>query len=656
MSSNWSSNQAPDSSFSLILISNANSKTVTIDAGTPSQNLSIQKATISAPSGSTNTLAMVNVTTNFPLQLSSTLTLDQGGVLTLTNSELSSVGLTIDRGGALNITNSVLLETGALTTFDVINGSLWLESGQLDLSSIQALRLGRTNNGLGSLTINGGSAQVSQLAVGSTSASSGALTVGGGVLNASSIVTVGSGVNSTGTVFVVGGQLIATNEITYVGKSGFGQMTVSAGNATFAFLSAGNNADGQLLVNGGQLTLKPRTTNDWLQIGNIGVGQFNMTAGTVLSFGEFHVGDDSSGLGTGSGTALITGGQLIATNDTTAIGRFGPGLMTVSNATAWLTNVSVGRHDGAVGTLNVQRNAQVYLLDALSIARFSNSVGHVLVVGGLLSLTNDTIWVGREGTGDMPISNGIVRAANAFVAVSTVVTDSVTHVAVTNVPSGTLTLAGGSLILSSNLLVGTSSISTGEVSVVGGSLSVTGSGNPGYLAIQSGDFALTGGNVTIDSLFLTNSTGQFVFHGGTLQAKSAVVSNGLPFVVGDGVHPATFQLAGGTFSFADGLVISSNATVSGCGTLVGTISNSETLATNCASAGVIVTGTTKTGTTATIFFTTLAGSNHVLEYKNTLTEAVWTAILPGVIGTGSTTNKADNNATPSTRFYRIHIQ
>src|SRR2546421_6714221 len=37
--------------------------------------------------------------------------------------------------------------------------------------------------------------------------------------------------------------------------------------------------------------------------------------------------------------------------------------------------------------------------------------------------------------------------------------------------------------------------------------------------------------------------------------------NSLPFVVGDGVHPATFQLLGGTYSFANGLVISNNATV-----------------------------------------------------------------------------------------------
>src|SRR5438552_121044 len=228
--SNWSSNQAPDSTFTYILITNAGTKTVTIDAGTPPANLSSQKLTISAPDGSTNTLALADLTTNLPLQLSNKLTIDGGGVLTLTNSALSSAGITIDHGGVLNATNSLIQESGALTTLDVINGNVWLDSGLLDLSTIQALRLGRTNSGVGSLTVNGGTLVGSQVAVGTTTAAQGTMTVSGGTVNASSTVTFGYGVDSTGSVSVTSGQLIATNDITYVGKSGFGQMTISGGN------------------------------------------------------------------------------------------------------------------------------------------------------------------------------------------------------------------------------------------------------------------------------------------------------------------------------------------------------------------------------------------------------------------------------------------
>ena len=652
---NWSANQPPSTGFTYTVITNDGTKTVTIDSSTSGGALTIQKLILSAPSGATNTLLLQDLTTNTALQASLIVNVNLGGVLALTNSAFSSVGLSLDNGAALNVTNSLVTESG-FASLDILNGTAWLESGSIDCSGLFAVRVGRSSGAVGNLIVHGGRMLTSQLELGTLGGSLGNLQIAGGTLNASSIFTVGYAANATGTVAVTSGQLIATNDFTYVGKSGFGQMTINGGNATFAFLSVGNNADGLLAVNGGQVTLKPRTTNDWLQIGNVGAGTLNVSGGTLLLGSEFHVGDDSSGLGTGSGVANFTGGQLIATNDTSAIGRYGPGQMTVSNTTAWMTNVSVGRHDGSVGTLTVQSNAQVFLLDALSIARFSNSVGHVFVTGGLLSLTNDLLWIGREGSGDMTVSGGTVRAAGGFVAVSSVVTDPITLITMTNVPSGALTLTGGSLLLTSNLVVGTSSISTGQVVMAGGNLSITSSTNSGLLAVQNGSFTLSQGNLTVDNLVLTNSSGQFIFNGGTLQAKSAFVANGQPFVVGDGTQPATLQLLGGTYSFADGLVISSNATVTGCGTIVGTINNSGTLATNCATTTVTITRISKSGTTANILFTTLTGSNQVLEYKNTLTDATWTAIQPSVIGNGQIMSLADTNATTRTRFYRIHLQ
>jgi len=555
----------------------------------------------------------------------------------------------------LYLTNSVVKESG-FSFFDVVNGSAWLDSGLVDCSSIQAIRLGRSSGSTATFTANGGNVVAPEFQIAAFTGSRGVLNITGATVNASSLVTVGYGVNSTGILSVAAGQLIATNDFTYIGKSGFGQMTLSGGKAAFAFLSVGNNADGQLSVSGGELKTIPRTTNDWLQVGNLGAGQFNLSGGTAILLGEIHIGDDSSGFGTGSGVASITGGQLIATNDLTAIGRYSQGDLTISNATAWLTNVSVGRHGGAVGTLNVKDSAQLFLLDALSIARFSNSVGHVLVTGGLLSLTNDILWIGREGIGDMSISGGIVRAAGAYVAVSTVVIDPVTLLPVTNLPSGSLTLAGGNLVITTNFLVGTGSVSTGQVSVAGGNLTIGTPGRPASLAVSSGTFTLSQGSVSTDNLFLTNTTGQFIFTGGTLQANQAIVANGRPFVVGDGTSPATFQLLGGIYSFADGLVISSNATVTGCGTILGNISNFGTLATNCGPAGVTITFTTRTGPTTTVYFTTLPGSNHILEYKNSLTDATWTAVLPGVVGNGSITNSADTNSATQNRFYRIHLQ
>jgi hypothetical protein len=139
--------------------------------------------------------------------------------------------------------------------------------------------------------------------------------------------------------------------------------------------------------------------------------------------------------------------------------------------------------------------------------------------------------------------------------------------------------------------------------------------------------------------------------------ESLTVSNGLPFVVGDGIHPVTFDLNGGVYSFADGLVISSNATVTGCGTIIGNVTNNGTIATNCGQVATIdITSITRTGDVSTVFFTSLNGSNHILEYKDALTDTSWNPILPGVTGTGGVISLADTNAVTSSRFYRVRVQ
>jgi T5SS/PEP-CTERM-associated repeat protein len=623
--SNWSSNTPPTSSFGLILITNAVTKTVTIDSATPSANLSIQKLTISAPADSTNTLQLVDLTLNQPLQLSSTLTVDRLGVLNIANSALNINGLS---GGILNVSA----------------GSLRLDSGLVDCSTTTSAKIGSSSSGPGLVTINGGTMLVYQMQIGSVSGGQGMLNLSNGVLNAASLITLGDTFNSTGMVSVAGGQLIATNGLTRVGNLGAGQVTISGGSANFAMLSLGDNfnSSGTVSVTGGQLILTPRTTNDWLRVGNHGNGELDISGGTNLILSEFHLADDL----VSTGIVSVTGGQLVSTNEMTAIGRYGVGLMTVSNASVQLTNSSVGRHDGAIGTLIVQTNGIVAQVGDLSIARFSNSVGHVLVSGGLLSLPNDNVWVGREGTGDLTVSNGMVQARAMFVGMSD---DG------TNVPVGTVVLAGGATLLSSNLVIGTGQLSTGQVVVAGGSLSITNPGGTACLNIPNGSLALNAGTLTADQIFLTNTAGQFAFNSGTLQAMALMVSNGLPFVVGDGSSPATLQLLGGTYTFADGLVISSNATVTGCGTIFGQLANYGTIATNCGPM-VVIKSIGKAGPLVTLSFTSLSGSNHIVEYKDALNATNWTAILPGMVGDGSVMTNWDTNATGQGRFYRIRVR
>jgi hypothetical protein len=200
-------------------------------------------------------------------------------------------------------------------------------------------------------------------------------------------------------------------------------------------------------------------------------------------------------------------------------------------------------------------------------------------------------------------------------------------------------------------------LSTGQVNFVGGILAVTNASGNGAVNIVNGTAVLNGGTLATDQLLLTNAGGNFSFASGTLRAKNITVANGVPFVLGDGIQPASLQLQGGAYSFADGLVISSNATVSGCGAIIGTISNNGTLNTNCNTAPVIlIESISRQGSIVTVNFSTLSGASHTLEFKNSLKDTVWNAILPAVVGNGSVTNAVDSTATNATRMYRIHVQ
>lgn len=617
---NWSSAVLPSTNFDYTLITNAGTKTVTLDSATPGENRAVRGIVVSAPSGFTNTLLMTDLTNAPSFTTTKSFTVDPGGALLVTNSTLA-LGATLD-----------------------ITGDLTLNSGLLDTTTpfFVGVRVGRVNGATGTVTLNGGILKCFGFRLGELGGSSGLCTINGGVLLSSSVVSMGEILNSSGTMTILAGQLIATNDLTKVGNLGPGIMNINGGSASLAYLSIADNAAGTLNLNNGLLTVTPQSASDWTRVGNLGRGQFNINGGTALLKGEFHIGDN---LGT-TGIVAMVGGQLFSTNDLTAIGRYGFGQMTVSNATAIATNVSVGRHTSAIGVLDLRANGSFFAIDDVSIGRFTNAVGYVFINGGLLSLTNDTIWVGREGIGNLTVSNGTARAKAMFVGMSP---------DLTNTPQGTVILTGGSIQLSSNLVVGTSLLSTGHVVVAGGNLTITNTGQTASFTVASGSFTLNQGTVAADNVLVTTNTGQFTFNGGTLQAKTITVANGAAFIVGDGVNPATFQLQGGTYSFANGLVISPNATVTGCGTIIGSITNNGTLSTNCGPT-LKITRTTKSNSTVTVFFTTIASSNHVLEYKTNLSSPGWSAILPGVIGNGSVMSQGDANATNTARFYRVHLQ
>ena len=60
-----------------------------------------------------------------------------------------------------------------------------------------------------------------------------------------------------------------------------------------------------------------------------------------------------------------------------------------------------------------------------------------------------------------------------------------------------------------------------------------------------------------------------------------------------------------------------------------------------------------TATNVGVSFQSVMGLNYTLEYKNQVTDANWTAILPATAGTGGVLTLYDTNAMPAVRFYRV---
>lgn len=638
---NWSAATLPSTSFDLILITNAGSKSVTMDALTAAGNRSVRGFQVAAPAGFTNTLSVQDISgTAFTASRASVI--GNRGVLILSNSTMSMSASLDVANGTFQLTNSTFT-TG--NTLDISGGSLLLDGSFIDTTSgFVDVRVGRLNGAVGRIAQNGGTLNCYGLRVGDGSGSQGYYFLTNGVLNSLGVVSLGELLNSTGMVQMVSGQFIATNDITKIGNLSQGTWIQTGGSSSFAFLSIADNLGGTFNLLGGSLQVLPRDTNDWFRIGNMDTGNFIMSGGSAVIHSEFHVGDS---LGV-TGNASLLGGQFFATNDLCAIGRYGSGFMTVSNATAILTNTSVGRHAGADGTLIVESNATVVCLDTLSIARFAGSSGQVVMNHGLLSLTNDEVWIGREGLGQLNVSGGTVKARGLLIGVSE---DGITA------PEGTANFFGGLTLLSSNCTVGVSGVSTGHVFMTGGDLILTNNSLSATLKLDAGDLSMLQGRIVADQIILTNTGASFGFGGGSIRTRNMTVANGAPFVVGDGVNPAVLLLDGGSYDFANGLVISSGATVTGCGNITGGIVNNGTLSlTNCNPPTVKITNLSRSGNNVNITFSSLSGLNHTLQFKASLNDAAWTSILPATAGTGNSITIADTTATNVSRVYRVSAQ
>lgn len=376
-----------------------------------------------------------------------------------------------------------------------------------------------------------------------------------------------------------------------------------------------NQLAGEIIIAGGGLI----TTNSdllatngqpGLRIGRSGIGRTTLHAGEIIAADELVVGDLGGANGTliqfnglvqsfgvfyiadnpaSVGLVEVRGGTLISTNVSARIGDDGDGTLSQFGGLVMMDGASVGRGSNAVGRVNVRGG--LMLPGSLSLGRFATAQGTLEVSGGTLNMAGSTLYVGREGTGTAIFSNGVAHVQTIIIAAS-------------NTAPGTLQLRGGS--------------------------------------------------VTTGQLLATSPTAQIQFSSGTLVVTQATtVANGAAFVVGNGSQSATFQLDGGTHSFVNGLVISSNATLKGTGTVVGTITvlpgGSNQLG---VAPGLTLTPSRVNGQFRFSFPSATGKLYDVLATTN-LAAPVW-QLQTTLNGTGTPLTYT-NNSTASPRFFRVWI-
>lgn len=421
------------------------------------------------------------------------------GVLNILDGTWTSAGSAITDVGNFPGSVGTLTVSGGTATFFSSGidigiqlgsvGNVWLTGGQLVTTDMAA-----GYRGAGQMTVSNGTWLSSFAEVGFSFGSQGTLTIAGGNNVISQIIYVGTEAEATGTVWLTGGQLLITNNFAHIGEQGIGQMTVSNGTWLANNIHVGNAAGG--------------------------VGTLNFAGGTTTfitsvlpSFPNFLI---VGAQANSTGTVWMTGGQLTTTNCTAVVSSNGVGALTVSNGTWLARDVFVGYRPGSQGTLTVAGGTNL-LSFILDIGLNANATGAVWMSGGELIVTNsgNGIAVGDSGVGQLTISNGVCQTPSVFVAY-------------TSTAQGTLSVAGGSLIVGQQrLVVGNAPGATGTVWMTGGQLIATNSESE-IGAAGVGRFTMSNGTWLAASVIVAdfdNSEGTLSVGGGSASMTNLILGD-----------------------------------------------------------------------------------------------------------------------------------
>ena len=549
------------------------------------------------------------------------LTVSDNGTVLATNAIVgaggsSSINLLNVSGGNLWVTNNT--SGGAL---DVRRGSLNVNGGSVTadrlyvtnnyISSGNAFNYAFLNLSAGTLTTRAGSAVViphgSNLVIGATTGQTATWNILGGLNTVSNIVlsssenpgdTILGGITgAVGVVNVTGAGTVWSNasELRVGGSSGGNQLIITNGARVFdanGYIgnSAGANSNTVLVSDAGSVW-----SNYNLYVGYSGSGnQLTIANGAVVSNALAYVGNNASasnntvlvsGLGSVWNCGRIDSGYYYTT--ALYVGNAGPDneLIISNGGSVASTTIIVGNQtssvDNAIVVNGGKLSATVFSSSSLDVRRGSLTLNSGTVTVNQLLATNGGSSIvsfngGTLNSSGTVISNGSVFAVggdagtNAVLNLSGGLNSFYNGLIIGNSGANNqLKISGNTWVATSNCVIGALNGATNDsVLLSSGHLLVSDGAGGGVLDVRRGNLTLNSGTATVDRLLATNGAASVVsFNGGRLETAGSVISNGVKLTVGDGTHSATLNLLGGTHSLANGLMISTNGTLAGAGTL-----------------------------------------------------------------------------------------
>jgi hypothetical protein len=466
--SRWD-NGLPSANQSALIISNAHSKVVTINARTAHRF--------------PNSLVISNLIVSAQRGVNNTLFLDRTGTSALHIINGLTIGINPDTpfgagGSELISANSTLIVDGLPDGQLEDDDTLVIRGGSL-ITTNCSLQVA-TDSTAGLLIISHAVVQARDVTITSGGHSSGSIEVVGGTMTLSSSLTVGNGIqDSPGSLLLInGGLLVVTNDETDIGGGSQSSGTMTVSNASFlaadVFLG-GERSGGTLAINNGTVTLS----------------------------GELDLGSGEQS----SGSVSLNGGRLVVTNGETHIGLGSP-----SNASMEISDGYFLARDVQVG--GFQSGGALFINGGVSILSSNLQIGlefseaTVSITSGQLFVTNAALVVDDDA--QCNISGGQLAAKIIELGIF---------------DDATLTVDGGSVTVSEGITLGdcANDSAIGHASVDGGQLIVTNAAGTGFIDVRSGQLIVGGGVVQVDKLVMTNSCSSLIHTGGTIVVGSVVL-------------------------------------------------------------------------------------------------------------------------------------